>query len=147
MRFQLERFSDMHGELFPLALEHHKEVSFNKDLPLDPNFEVYVDLELAGTVKFFTAREEGTDKMVGYSAFFVQPDLHNKTLMTAIQDVIFITKEKRGFGSEFISWCDDQLKSLGVNTVYQHVKHSHNHGQMLERKGYELIDLIYGKRL
>lgn len=147
MLFQRELLSDIFEDVLPLALKHHEEVSFNKDLPLDPNFEIYIDLEIKGIVQMFTARDEQTSELVGYAVFFNQNSMHNKSLKCAIQDVIFITPERRGFGSEFIAWCDDQLKLSGINTVYQHVKHSHNHGQMLERQGYELVDLIYGKRL
>jgi hypothetical protein len=50
-------------------------------------------------------------------------------------------------GGRFIKWCDEQLRAEGVAVVYHHIKAAHNFGPMLERFGYELVDLIYSRRL
>jgi hypothetical protein len=46
-----------------------------------------------------------------------------------------------------IRYADMQLKEDGVQVVYHHSKVAHNIGPLLERMGYEAVDLIYAKRL
>lgn len=65
----------------------------------------------------------------------------------AVQDVVFIHPEFRGFGKKFFIYCDDVLKNQKVQVVYHHIKAAHNFGAMLESIGYKLVDLIYAKRL
>ena len=52
-----------------------------------------------------------------------------------------------GAGERFIRYCDEQLRAQGVQAVYHHVKAKQSFGPTLTRQGYELVDLIYAKRL
>jgi N-acetylglutamate synthase-like GNAT family acetyltransferase len=52
-----------------------------------------------------------------------------------------------GAGPDLIRYCDEQLRADGCQAVYHHVKAAHNFGPLLKRMGYELVDLIYAKRL
>ena len=74
-------------------------------------------------------------------------NLHYKQSLQAQQDLLFIDSEYRGRGMIFIKWCDDQLRTLGVQVVRHHIKLAHNWGKGLERLGYEAEDVIYSKRL
>lgn len=143
--FNKERFKDTFEEAIPLVRAHYDEIAHFKDIPLDPDVAMYKALEDAGVIHVFTVRKNGN--LIGYSLFFVRPNPHYKSSLQAVQDVIFIDKSHRGVGGRFISWCDEQLKSIGAQVVYHHVKAAHNFGRALERQGYVLIDLIYGKAL
>jgi hypothetical protein len=99
-----------------------------------------------GTLRTFTARD-ADGVLTGYCVFFVRHNIHYASSLQASQDVIYIDPERRGFGAEFILWCDQQLKEEGVQAVYHHVKQAHNFGPLLERFGYECVDLIYARRL
>lgn len=143
--FQKESFRETFDEAFPLIRRHYEEVAHFKDIPLEPDAELYQQLEDSGLTRVFTVRKNNI--LIGYSLFFVRPNPHYKSSHQAVQDVIFIDKEHRGIGKKFITWCDQQLQSEGVQVVYHHVKTQHNFGPVLERDGYELIDLVYGKRL
>jgi hypothetical protein len=134
------------AELMPLLKDHWVEVARDADIPLDPDWPVYQKMEEAGAFKIFTARNE-LGQLIGYNAFFVHHNLHYKSSKQAVQDVIFIDKKSRGFGRSFIDWCDAELRDIGVQKVYHHVKAKHNFGPMLETLGYELADLIYARRL
>jgi hypothetical protein len=46
-----------------------------------------------------------------------------------------------------VAWCDEELKSMGAEVVYQHVKAKNNYGKMLEAQGYELVDLVFAREL
>lgn len=146
IKYDLERFSDIEAECIPLFEKHYKEISHFQDIDLAPDLEQYRKLSDIGFLKCFTARSESSE-LIGYSFFFVKHNLHYKKSLQAVNDIIFIDKEKRGFGAEFIAWCDLQLKEIGCQVVYHHVKASKDWGPMIKRQGYELVDLIYAKRL
>jgi len=145
VNFQLEQFDKIMEEVIPLFQQHYLEIAHYADIELSPDFERYVYLSSCGAMKCYTYREGET--LIGYAFFFIKHNMHYSKSLQAVQDIIFIQKDKRGHGSAFISWCDEQLKDLGVQVVYHHIKTNHNWGSMLERKGYELVDLIYAKRL
>lgn len=144
--FQLENWPVIQKEGFELLKEHYKEIARYHDIELDLDHELYLALDNAKILRVFTARDENKS-LIGYAVFFVRKNMHYKNSLQAVQDIIFIKKDRRGFGQKFILFCDSELKKRGVQVVYHHVKTKHNFGPMLERNGYELIDLIYGRRL
>ncbi len=133
-------------EVMPLLEKHYHEIAHYKDIELEPDVEQYLRLEEMGALRCFIARDE-MDVIAGYAVFFIRHNLHYKSSLQALQDLIFIDPERRGFGANFIIWCDEQLKAEGVQVVYHHVKAEHNFGGMLERLGYKLVDLIYTRKL
>ena len=146
MQYSLESIDLIFEEIFPLLKEHFLEVSANLDIELSPNRATYCALERNGAFKIFTARNNQSE-ILGYAAYFINHSLHYQTSLQAVQDVVFIRKDARGFGKDFINWCDEQLKILGVQVVYHHVKVKHDWGHMLEKSGYDFIEKIYSKRL
>ncbi len=133
-------------EAMPLLRLHYKEIAHYQDIPLDPDEDAYLDAEKRGAIRCFVARDQ-FGLLMGYAVFFVRYNIHYKTSLQAIQDVIYVDPNKRGIGARFIPWCDAKLKEEGVQVVYHHVKDEHNFGPLLERIGYKLIDHIYGRRL
>jgi GNAT superfamily N-acetyltransferase len=146
IKFQRERAQAIFEEIAPLLKKHWEEIAHYKDIPLEPDFDLYKRIEDTGGLRAFTARDEA-GAVVGYAVFFLKTNPHYKSSLQAVQDVIFIDKERRGFGRHFIAWCDEQLKADGAEAVYHHVKSAHNWGSVLEKMGYQLVDLIYARRL
>lgn len=146
MIFKREKTQDCFDEALPLLKSHWEEIAHYKDIPLEPDYEFYVAAENAGFLRTYTARSE-SGELIGYAVYVVRHALHYKSSIQAHQDILFISKSHRGTGGRFILWCDEQLKAEGVQTVYHHVKASHNFGRLLERFGYNVIDIIYGRRL
>lgn len=146
MKFQRELVHEIFHETKPLLEKHWKEIAHYQDIALDPDFDQYERLENSGALRTFTARTED-NSLVGYAVFFVRANIHYKSSIQAAQDVLFIDPNHRGFGRDFIVWCDEELRKEGVQAVYHHVKAAHNFGPLLERLGYELVDLIYGRRI
>jgi len=163
-------------EAMPLLVAHKQEIAHYADIRLEPDVQLYAANEQAGILRCYTARtdteirhgfsfparyqplNEGApvvrDKvtragaLVGYALFFVRSNPHYKSSVQAVQDVIYVDPSMRGgTGYRFIAWCDAQLAAEGVQAVYHHVKAAHDFGRLLERQGYELVDLIYAKRL
>jgi len=146
VKFQLEKIAKVKVELEPLLYAHWREIAHYQDIVLNPDWDHYIAGDENGLLRCFTARDEEED-LVGYAIFWVRPNAHYKDSLQAAQDVLFIHPTRRGFGAKFILWCDDQLAAEGVQAVYHHVKAAHDFGSMLERFGYEVVDLIYARRL
>ena len=148
MKFQAESVEAVLEEIKPLLVKHWEEVSFYKDIALDPDWDGYLRIEESGALRVYTARDD-ENVLVGYAVFFIKHNLHYKTSLQALQDIIFIDPEKRGtFGTKFIFWCEAQLRSEGVEIVYQHIKVSTPHTiELFKKLAYEPIDLILGKRI
>ena len=137
--------ADLMAELMPLFELHYLEIAHYKDIPLEIDVARYLAIEAQNALRFYVARVAG--KSVGYAIYIVNYNLHYMGSLQAAQDVIFIEPVQRGFGQQFIQWCDDRLHDDGVQVVAHHIKAAHNFGPMLERMGYELVDLIYSRRL
>lgn len=134
-------------EMMPLLERHWKEVAHYGDIPLEPDRAMYLTAEANGALRVFTVRND-RGRLVGYAFFFVRHNPHYLSSLQAVQDVIYVETESRGrTGSWFITACEDALRAEGVQAVYHHVKTAHNWGKLLERKGYEAVDVIYAKRL
>lgn len=146
MKYQRENIGDVLYQALPLLYLHWKEIAHYDDIKLDPQTYEYLELEKKGALRCYTARLD-SDELVGYAVFFLRYNLHYRSSFQALQDVIFIHPEHRGEGAKFIMWCDEQLKKENVQVVYHHIKSKHNFGPLLERMDYELVDLIYAKRL
>lgn len=132
-------------EMLPLLVQHYMEIAHYPDIQLKVNFDAYVKLYESGCLKVYTARQDGV--LVGYGVYVVRPNPKYSDSLQAVQDVLYIDPKKRGMGGRFILWCDEELRKLGVQVVYQHVKLAHDFGPLLERFGYEAIETIWGRRL
>jgi GNAT superfamily N-acetyltransferase len=145
--YQRESAATVVQEIVPLLYLHWQEIAHYKDIPLDPDTDAYLALDGAGALRVYTARADG--QLIGYCIYFVRPNIHYRTSLQAVQDVLFLLPEHRkgrvGFG--LIHFADEQLRAEGVQAAYQHVKKSHDFGPLLERMGYEHVDTIYGRRL
>lgn len=133
-------------ELAPLFVLHHDEVEHFKVAPIAVNVRRYIELEEQNSLRIFTARLE-TGELVGYSFIFVTQPLHYQGSTQAAQDLLFIHPAHRGQKGALVAWGEAALAKEGVEVAYVSIKARHNVAPMLERMGYELVDLVYGKRL
>ena len=128
-----------------LAKLHYKEVAPYDDIPLDVNWGRLIRLEKAGILKFYAMKDGAI--ILGYAMFTVGTSTEYQTSLQASLTNIFIHPQWRGRGFRFISWCDAQLKNLGVQVVYHHVKSKNDYGVLLKRLGYDIMNIEYSKRL
>jgi GNAT superfamily N-acetyltransferase len=126
-----------------LFAKHFVEIA-HRDDHLKPDFQGVLRAEEAGHVRAFEARKDG--ELVGYMVFFVQRSLLFQHL-EAICNLLFIDPQHRGFGGEFINWCEEQLKAEGMADIFHHVPVRRDFSPLLERKGYKLVDKVFVKKL
>lgn len=145
--FQRERVAPLWPEVMPLLEAHWREITHYPDIALDVDTVLYERLDEMGMLRCYTARV--AEKLVGYVAFMVKPNIHYRASLQALQDVLYLDPAYRRsrIGVHLIAYADQALRDEGVQVVYQHVKVAHNFGPLLERLGYEHVEHIYAKRL
>lgn len=149
MIFSVEDYSpEILAEMRPLWEAHYQEIAAFKDIPLDPDLQSYAAIAANGMLRIFTVRDED-GKLCGYQVMFVKKNPHYQTSLQAVQDILFLSPDKRNglVGYRFIEWCDKKLAAEGVEVVYQHVKSAHDFSGLLERIGYKLHDKVMARRL
>lgn len=159
LTLQRERSTDLWTEIMPLLIEHKDEVSHYQDIELDPDTQAYDQCEMMDMLRCYTARLNG--ELIGYSINFLKHNLHYQQSLQGLQDVLFVTKPHRHgrVGVKLIRYKEEQLQAEGTQVTYEHTKANEqirlalkcvnrtDVGAIMERLGYELVDLIYAKRL
>lgn len=143
--FQREQAHACFEEAIPLLNLYRQEIAYYADYDLDPEFAKYAELEKAGIVRAYTAREDGV--LIGFALFFFNSHLHFKTKIFAIHDLLYIIPEKRGFGHKFIKWCEKELIRDGADVIYFFVNGNFNYSPILRRCGYTHADDLYTRRI
>lgn len=130
-------------------LEHHKDTS-----PFDPNWPTYLRLERDGVYRLAVLRKNGV--MVGYNGFFIQPPLHSRSTLWAVNDLVYVDPDHRGLaGVKMLRQTEHMLRELGVRIVmYASKPHDlsgkrgrDSVGQLFEKLGYEPFDQSWTKVL
>jgi GNAT superfamily N-acetyltransferase len=145
---QRETLYDVMEDVAPLLELHYRELTMHKErIALDPVWERYAALEKQGSIALFTARVE--EKLVGYSAFFVQSHIHYERTLVASNDVLFLHPDYRkgSCGIKLIRFSEQQLKAQGVDKITWHVKFSKDFRPILHRLGYVDEEVTVGKIL
>lgn len=145
VKFAREAGNDLFKEIIPLILAHYKEIPVDMGEPLDPDWEQYGLMELAGYLRAYTARDSA-NTLIGYAVFFLRPHQHSKGSMQAFSDLLYIDRDHRGFGPAFIRWCDEQLKADGARVIYYSVTPFCDFSPILTRQGYEFVGTTYARR-
>jgi GNAT superfamily N-acetyltransferase len=106
-------------------------------------------LQANDLLRIYTGRDYG--RLIGYSIFTVHKGVHYSTSLEADEDLLFVLPEHRKgrFGLQLMQYAESQLAAEGVQLLKRRTKVAErlNFGTVLERMGYEPIDVIYGKRL
>jgi predicted acetyltransferase len=145
--YQRERCWDLWDEITPLNELHRAEITSFPDVPLKPMYDLYESIERNDALRCYTVRMNG--KLIGYSWYFIHPHIHY-SIPIAMCDIVFVHKDHRQshIGNDLIDYCDERLvKEDKRNLIIYHVKAAHPAlGKILQRRGYELGDLLWQKR-
>lgn len=134
-------------EMVPLFVKHFGEIARFKDIPLKPNLAQYYALENAGCLRVYTARHDGC--LVGYSVFTLARHPHFADSLQANEELLYLEpNERKGrVGVQFIDFCDSQLAADGAEVIYHSVRTNYDYSELLRRRGYELVDWLYARRI
>ena len=143
--FARETLSDsIISELEPLTRRNWTETGLFADVPLDMDWHRFLLSENMGILRLFTACKAG--ELVGYAAFFFTGTGHHKSFLLSQSDVLFIAPEHRGFGADFIAWCDVKLWEDGSRATAHSVRVGHDFSPVLKRQGYVKTHEVWVKR-
>lgn len=142
----VESFERRLPELKPLLPLHYQELALDKDkVPLDPQYDLYVERERLGQVLFVTLRQAG--ELIGYFIGFIAPGLHYKTCLTCTPDIFYVHPEHRGNKAGFILFdaVEKELRRRGVQRWFVGAKVHFDASWMFERLGFERVEVTYSK--
>ena len=144
----VESFEDRLDELKQLLPAHYKELALNQDaVPLDPQYEVYIERERQGGLLFVVLRDAG--EMVGYYIGFIAPGLHYKTCLTCTTDIFFVRADKRDgtAGIRMFRFVEKELKRRGVQRWFTGSKVQHDASKLFDFLNFERVEIYYSKWL
>lgn len=140
----VEKLADCLDELKPLFPLHWEELALNKDkVPLDPQYEVYLEREKRGEVIVVTLRELGEIK--GYLVGFIAPGLHYRTCLTCITDIFFVHPDARGRhgGVKLFTAVKKELKRRGVQRWFTGSKNHKDASLLLDFLGFDPVETYH----
>jgi GNAT superfamily N-acetyltransferase len=149
MNIGIELYSDkLIEDLKPLLDLHYEELTLHKEhVKLNPDFNRYKALADSGILQIVTARDQG--RLVGYSIWVVNTNLHYQDCVMANNDVLYLHPDYRKgtLGIKLIKESEKILKDQGVIKILWHIKHAKDFRNILYRMGYADEDIIVGKIL
>ncbi len=140
----VESLTERLPEIQPLLPKHWEELALDKDkVPLDPQYEIYLDRDRRGEVLFVTLREAG--KLIGYFVGFVAPGLHYRTCLTCQMDIFWIDPKYRGrrAGFKMFRYLKEELQRRGVQRWTVGSKKHMDASWLFEAMGFEAIETHY----
>ena len=94
LKYAVEPFSKIIDEARPLLEAHWLEIGLDRDIiPLDIDYEKYLQLNANANLIIVTARQEGV--LVGYIAAILSSHLHYHSTLFATLDVFYLKPEFR----------------------------------------------------
>lgn len=139
------------AELPLLFTRHYDELAENKQVyPLDPDWERYMALDIAGILKITTARHGPV--LAGYIFNLVGPHLHSKSTRFAEIEMFWLDPLYRGglFALRWFRANDAMLREDGVRLVHVTEKLRFRGGRaglIFERLGYRAAETAWVKVL
>lgn len=141
---QVESLTERLDDLKPFFPRHWEELALNqKQVPLDPQYDVYLAKDAAGEIMLVTLRSDG--ELVGYFVGFIQPGLHYKTCLTVTMDIFYILPEFRGRmgGSILFKAVEAEARRRGTQRMFVGSKLHKDASWLFERLGYEEVERFY----
>lgn len=141
--FQTEPFPAFLEEAKPLFPRHWEELALDKDhVPLDPQYELYLEKDRLGEVLLIVAREAG--ELAGYFVGFVAPGLHYRSCLTLTMDIFWIRPESRGKTGMALFWAvEAEAKRRGVQRMFVGSKLHKDASWLFENLGYVEVERYY----
>lgn len=144
---QIESLTAGLEEIKPLLPLHYEELSLHQfhGIPLNPNYQIYLDRDSRGEVLYATLRHKG--QLVGYFVGFIAPGLHYQDCLTLTLDIFYTVPDIRGNGAGAILFdaVKREAKRRGVKAWFVGNKeHAKVHATALfEAMGFEKSETYY----
>lgn len=88
-----ESYNQIITDIIPLITKHHMNHAPSAGRALAPSFDTYRNMNTAGSLKIISLRDDS--KLVGYSTWVIQPELHNVKATRMILDLLYLEENYR----------------------------------------------------
>lgn len=146
MTFAVESLTQVLPTLKPLFPLHWAELALNQDqVPLDPQYDIYLKRDALGEVLFVAGRELG--ELMAYFVGFVAPGLHYRSCLTLTMDIFWVKPEYRGksAGIRLFKTVETEAQRRGVQRMFMGSKLHKDAGWLFEKLGYVPVETYYSK--
>ena len=133
-------------DIYTLLSVHYSSAHmYNDKIPLNMDWETLSLLWEAGVYRVYGIFSD--DKLIGYSAYVVQPHVHSFTHTFASNDGIFLHPDYRGSGiaEDVINYVEKELKDEGVSAILYVTTVKRPCENLMKRQGYEKQEIVYAK--
>ncbi len=133
----------------PLWQRHWEEIGTDKDrIPLDPDWQKYNELFLAGALHILGARDSN-GVLVGYVFSIVGPHIHYKSTRVAFFDLYWLAPEYRKGtnGVRLFKETEKSLREHGVVKVFGQTKTFKDVSMIFQRLGWKHVESVFTKVL
>ena len=144
--YEVEEVANVLDEVKPLLEKHWNEIALHKDnIALKPDYDKYLLLDKMNMLQLVTARDDG--KLIGYFVSFIQPHMHYKDNLFAMNDILYIDPEYRkgSVGYKLFKHAEKFLKEVGVDVIMIHSKVKNDFKPLMDRLGFERVEYTYSK--
>lgn len=133
---------DIKPTLLALLGLHHSEVEAT-GRSMNPDFDRYQMLEDSGSY-ILHGLYDG-DVLVGYSGDFIVDSLHYKGERDGVNDLVYITKDYRGFGFGYMlrSAVCTYMTSVGVSTYTANLKSNNPCERSMRAGGFHNTEVVW----
>lgn len=144
---QIEQYDKCIDEMTGLYDEHWKALAPHQDkVPLDPDYEAYLELDRANMLLLATLREDGD--LVGYFLGLVTTGLHYQTCLTLTMDIFWLTpasRDKELGAVKLFRAVETEARRRGVQRVVYASKVSNDASRLFEFLKCTKIETHYSK--
>lgn len=148
MTFSVESLTEQLDSLKPMFPLHWAELALNKDqVPLDPQYEIYLKRDEMGEILFIAGRDQG--ELIAYFVGFVAPGLHYRTCFTLTMDIFWVRPDHRGksAGIRLFKAVEQEARRRGVRRMFVGSKCHADASWLFERLDYIEVERYYSKWL
>lgn len=145
--YSVEPFPPFVEEVKPILQRHWEELALNKEsVPLDPQYEVYLERDKRGEILLIVGRDQG--RIVAYFIGFIAPGLHYRRCLTLTMDIFYVVPESRGkAGIALFRAVEDEAGRRGVKRLFMGSKMHKDSAALFERLGYTEVERYFSKMI
>ena len=143
----IEKFADVYEEMKSLNVKHYHEISEHAKhgIDLEPDYSEYFRKENNGELLYIALRFRG--ELVGYLITFIGRNLHYKSCIQMMMDIIYVDPSNRGMsgGKLLIEAMKDECRRRNIQVSIMGCKEAHKkymEGMLLDC-GYKPFEIHY----
>ena len=132
------QFHEIMSDMQAMIKDHFAETGYDNDsMKLDPDYETYFAIEEAACL-ICTAARKDDGELIGYSIDILQPSLHHKGYVQAVNDVLYVKPEYSGsiLGEAIITFVGEYLAEQSVYLHQLTMTKKKNFGATAKTCGY-----------